>query len=688
MKKSALILVFFTASIISFILFANFQFKKDKTEKDNTSLSRSIVLQFVTYNGYGNNLYLDNILTGKQQESDVVVTSITNISYDTSYSVRTTGTDTINPVISFSNIGRTAADSFYVHLEINSGLYTDSFKVNYLNSGQTLTDTLKKLTYVIGSPLYFKSYSSYRLDSNRTNDTLRQYSIFLPGYKRNVLLEEFTSNASFACANNNPALNAFVDSNFQNITAIKYHLPIGTATSDIFYFSNPLQNDQRSRYYYLPSFPTTIFDGKLFGIIPYGDSANLYKPYFLRLNKGTPVSVNVTDELIGTDSIKATITVNIASAVPPGDYRLRINAIQRYAFVDTTLNNEHSFYDTFRRFYPDSSGISIPVSPGKYSYSYTYFIEPVWDDTLMYTSAFIQNDNTREVLNSAKGRNIILKNVKNDSKINVRKETSKNSIINSFGKREVLFNSDSISTQLNIELFEGFFPPAGWRILNEDGYITFNKYPGVNGPSIGGTNSVIMDFFGYNIPGKRDTMISKIYEGLLNSDTIRFDYAYALYSTLSNADSLTVKISTDGGLTFPAEIFRKGGSSLATAPQTTSFFIPSNNTQWKTFKYALSGVVGINNYSDMLPENFTLHQNYPNPFNPVTKINYELRITNYVSLKVYNALGKEVANLVNEIQSAGSHVVEFNGSNLASGIYFYQLTATGFTDTKRMVLIK
>lgn len=86
---------------------------------------------------------------------------------------------------------------------------------------------------------------------------------------------------------------------------------------------------------------------------------------------------------------------------------------------------------------------------------------------------------------------------------------------------------------------------------------------------------------------------------------------------------------------------------------------------------------------------FHLYQNYPNPFNPSTKINYKLRTTVYTELKVYDVLGNLVSILVNQKQNAGSYEVEFNGSSLASGIYFYELEVDGSViDTKRMILLK
>ena len=90
---------------------------------------------------------------------------------------------------------------------------------------------------------------------------------------------------------------------------------------------------------------------------------------------------------------------------------------------------------------------------------------------------------------------------------------------------------------------------------------------------------------------------------------------------------------------------------------------------------------------------FTLHQNYPNPFNPSTKIKFTIpsvgthdRVS--VQLIIYDVLGKEIAKLVNEEKPAGSYEVEFNGSNLSSGVYFYKLQAGSFVETKKMILMK
>jgi hypothetical protein len=89
-----------------------------------------------------------------------------------------------------------------------------------------------------------------------------------------------------------------------------------------------------------------------------------------------------------------------------------------------------------------------------------------------------------------------------------------------------------------------------------------------------------------------------------------------------------------------------------------------------------------------VPHDFTLNQNYPNPFNPSTVISYQLPMNNSVSLKIYDAIGREVADLVNEEQSAGNHLVIFNAAHLASGTYFYHLRAGNFSSVKKMLLMK
>lgn|SRR5690606_11296607 len=91
------------------------------------------------------------------------------------------------------------------------------------------------------------------------------------------------------------------------------------------------------------------------------------------------------------------------------------------------------------------------------------------------------------------------------------------------------------------------------------------------------------------------------------------------------------------------------------------------------------------------PSDFSLYQNYPNPFNPATKIIYEIPSyaeVNTVQLKIFDVLGNEVAVLVNEEQMPGEYEVNFDASDLTSGIYFYSLNAGSFSETKKMILMR
>ena len=98
--------------------------------------------------------------------------------------------------------------------------------------------------------------------------------------------------------------------------------------------------------------------------------------------------------------------------------------------------------------------------------------------------------------------------------------------------------------------------------------------------------------------------------------------------------------------------------------------------------------IGISQISSEIPEKFSLGQNYPNPFNPVT--HFEIRIADLelVKLVVYDISGKEVSTVLNDRLNPGTYDIEFNGSNLASGMYFYTLIAGKYIETKKMILVK
>ncbi|MCF8307171.1 MAG: T9SS type A sorting domain-containing protein [Ignavibacteriales bacterium] len=106
------------------------------------------------------------------------------------------------------------------------------------------------------------------------------------------------------------------------------------------------------------------------------------------------------------------------------------------------------------------------------------------------------------------------------------------------------------------------------------------------------------------------------------------------------------------------------------------------------FEYSEIVAVEIGNPSTDGPTDFELFQNYPNPFNPNTSIDYSLPVDEYVSLKVYDILGNQVAELVNEKKAAGKYKINFNASYLSSGLCIYKIQAGSFSKVRKMMLLK
>jgi hypothetical protein len=114
------------------------------------------------------------------------------------------------------------------------------------------------------------------------------------------------------------------------------------------------------------------------------------------------------------------------------------------------------------------------------------------------------------------------------------------------------------------------------------------------------------------------------------------------------------------------------------------------NPYWVSSKVIeeLRAIASVGDSQNEIPEGFALLQNYPNPFNPVTTIEFDLPKSSHVSLKIFNILGEEVATVVSDRLSAGSHSYEWDASNLASGVYLYRLQAGNYVQTRKMILMR
>jgi hypothetical protein len=137
--------------------------------------------------------------------------------------------------------------------------------------------------------------------------------------------------------------------------------------------------------------------------------------------------------------------------------------------------------------------------------------------------------------------------------------------------------------------------------------------------------------------------------------------------------------------------YSPGGQNIVFTTRCDYYHISSNagmtfKAHIERFEQPISGI-GIWNQNE-IPEKFFLSQNYPNPFNPKTTIRFSIPKTSYIELKVYDVLGREVKTLVNENLNTGNHKVDFDGSKLESGTYFYRLIAGDFIKTKKMMLVK
>jgi len=104
--------------------------------------------------------------------------------------------------------------------------------------------------------------------------------------------------------------------------------------------------------------------------------------------------------------------------------------------------------------------------------------------------------------------------------------------------------------------------------------------------------------------------------------------------------------------------------------------------------YETSITTGVINHANDQPAEFKLFQDYPNPFNPTTNIRYAVPYRDHLSLVVFDALGREVSRLVDESQAPGTYTATWDARNVASGVYYYRLTAGGFVETKKMMLVR
>ena len=160
-------------------------------------------------------------------------------------------------------------------------------------------------------------------------------------------------------------------------------------------------------------------------------------------------------------------------------------------------------------------------------------------------------------------------------------------------------------------------------------------------------------------------------------------------------DFFMVKYSSNGsvcGSSFvPAGLSGSGGSIISVTPLSFPYSPQSSTPNVSLTVGGNSSTIcltGIEQLNNQIPDKFTLLQNYPNPFNPSTKIGFSLPVSSSVSIRIFDAAGKEVKVLADDYYNAGNYEIDFNGEGLSSGTYFYRMNAGDFTDVKKLCLIK
>jgi hypothetical protein len=210
---------------------------------------------------------------------------------------------------------------------------------------------------------------------------------------------------------------------------------------------------------------------------------------------------------------------------------------------------------------------------------------------------------------------------------------------------------------------------------------------GFSGPIVRSDTFEIVEFNNASHRMYRAGIISEMYASVLPFlpnllDTARI-YRYVIVDT-GGFKAFRSGESPRGKLFYFS--FKKGVGLFSVSMNDGCLCIP---WYWTTHSLRSSIITGvINSHEYLLSRNYSLNQNYPNPFNPSTTISFNLPVRSFVSLKVFDLIGREVATIVSEEMQAGKYSRQWNALDLPSGIYFYRLQAGSFTETKKLILLK
>jgi hypothetical protein len=263
------------------------------------------------------------------------------------------------------------------------------------------------------------------------------------------------------------------------------------------------------------------------------------------------------------------------------------------------------------------------------------------------------------------------------------------------------------------------FPPAGWVKITPTGGTGWYRVlggltpvPGFNGGTIicppgggtavafcnyvtGGTSScdqwLISPKIGPVIPGDSISFWLRKFGNYLDNFWVRLSTTTPTVAGMTTVVWSVTHPAADSGYVF--KTFQIGtlatGSSVYVGFREWVLDAVNDGASYSLdLVKSTANITGVTHNENIVPDKYSISQNYPNPFNPTTKIDFAIPKSGFVSIKVYDMLGKEVAQLVNEDYNAGSYTIHFTANKLTSGTYFYKIQAGDFTAVKSMILVK
>ena len=226
------------------------------------------------------------------------------------------------------------------------------------------------------------------------------------GFRRYPLYEEVTNASCGPCAQSNPALNTYMENMKDSLTGVTYHA-WWPGVSDPMYQHNIQQNRDRIQFMKgnVNATPWLNVDGIVVDVWPFS-SSNLSGAYTSRMAVASPLGLEVNQSRISGDSIEVRVKAYLLSNLPAGTWKLRVYAVEHPVNFTSApgSNGEKYFPHVFRKSIPNSSGEPFPSAKGIYEFTWRYKFESAWKDSNQYSIAIVQDDITKEVINTGSSR--------------------------------------------------------------------------------------------------------------------------------------------------------------------------------------------------------------------------------------------------------------------------------------------